>query len=390
MNHLPSRDELKQLSEKRGPWCVSIYMPTARRGKETLQGPVRLKNLLRQAEEKLQKLGAEPQQIADLLHETRDLVDNYDFFQHQSDGLAILVSEKETRTYRLPLHLEEDVHVNDRLHLKPLMQVMTNNGRYFLLAASQRSVRFFEGTRFSLTELELPDRIPRTLEEAMKYEDWGRAHHFSPGSQGRQAGGIQAFGGHGVDASDKENLKADVLQFFQMVDKGVFELIGADSAPLIFAGLDYLHPVYRDANTYSHFVEEAGIFRAVDDLRPDELHELSWQAIEPVFRKEQEVALERFNTLRNKGLASSDLHEVVPAAVDGRVEALLVPVNEHRWGVFEPDTHQVELRADETAARGEDLIDLAAVSTFVNGGAVFAVGQEELPDHAPVAAVFRY
>ena len=56
------------------------------------------------------------------------------------------------------------------------------------------------GDKFGLREINLPEGTPKSLDEAMKFEDWGRGHHFSPGGQGRNAGGIQAFAGHGADA----------------------------------------------------------------------------------------------------------------------------------------------------------------------------------------------
>jgi len=391
MNRLPGKEDLKALSEARGEFCISIYMPTARKGVETLQGGVRLKNLLRQAEEKLLALGARAQDIPRLLDQARALADNYEFFQHQSDGLALFIRpDGSVQEFRVPLSFDDEVFVNSHFHLKPLMQVLTANGRFFILALSQKSVRLFEATRFSIQEIELPEGTPRSLAEAMRYDEIERHHHFSPGSQGRAAGGVDAFAGHGSDATDTEGMKERMRRFFDAVNRGVMERIAADSAPLVTAGLEYMHPLYRDANWYPHLIRDAGVYRAVDDLRHEELRDLAWPVVEPIFRREQEAVRERFNALKGTGLASSDLHEVVPAAMDGRVEALLIPVGKHRWGIFEPETRRVELRRDEIAAAGQDLIDLAAVRTFLTGGTVYTVGQNELPDGAPVAAVFRY
>jgi hypothetical protein len=38
----------------------------------------------------------------------------------------------------------------------------------------------------------------------------------------------------------------------------------------------------------------------------------------------------------------------------------------------------------------EDLLDLAAVHTFLNGGMVYAVEPEQMPSYATLAALFRY
>ena len=52
-----TRAELEQLMRKEQQWCVSIYMPTHRTGREAQQDPVRLKNLLGEAEKRLSDQG---------------------------------------------------------------------------------------------------------------------------------------------------------------------------------------------------------------------------------------------------------------------------------------------------------------------------------------------
>ena len=48
-----SKNVLRDLMDKKPGLCVSIYAPTHRSGPEVQQGPIRLKNLLKRAEEQL-------------------------------------------------------------------------------------------------------------------------------------------------------------------------------------------------------------------------------------------------------------------------------------------------------------------------------------------------
>ena len=48
-----SQEEWKALLAKHQGWCISIFMPTFRTGAESQQNQIRLRNLLRKAEEKL-------------------------------------------------------------------------------------------------------------------------------------------------------------------------------------------------------------------------------------------------------------------------------------------------------------------------------------------------
>ncbi|MBD0388054.1 MAG: hypothetical protein ICV54_16475, partial [Nostoc sp. C3-bin3] len=80
-----SIDELAILAAEANTNCVSIYMPTYKMSTETLQNPIRFKNLMRLAEEKLIENGLRAQEARDLLLPAQEL-DEYDFWQHQSDG----------------------------------------------------------------------------------------------------------------------------------------------------------------------------------------------------------------------------------------------------------------------------------------------------------------
>jgi len=57
-----SKEDLMILAERRLGWHVSMFLPMHRAGVETLQNPVRCKNLLRQAEEHLLAGGLRPSQ----------------------------------------------------------------------------------------------------------------------------------------------------------------------------------------------------------------------------------------------------------------------------------------------------------------------------------------
>ena len=46
--------------------------------------------------------------------------------------------------------------------------------------------------------------------------------------------------------------------------------------------------------------------------------------------------------------------------------------------------------AQEAGATSEDLLNIAAIQTFLNSGTVYAVEPDAVPGQGPVAAVFRY
>lgn len=383
------RDELKRLSGKRDGWHVSIFMPTHRAGPETQQDPIRLKNLLGKAEEDLIAAGLRPPEAQELLQPAEKLLHDGLFWQHQSDGLAMFLSPDLFRRYRLPFDFEELTVVADRFHIKPLLPLLSGDGRFYVLALSQNEIQLLQGTRYSVSEVN-PEDIPESLAEALKYNDPEKRLQFhtttrTPGGKGERPA---AFHGHGVASADDP--KNYILRYFHRVDEGLGELLGSERAPLVLAGVDYLLPIYREANTYPHLVAE-GIEGSPEELRAEELHERAWPILQPLFLEARKEAAAQYRQLAGAGSeqASSDLKEVVPAAYVGRVGTLFVALHTQKWGTFDADTHEVRLHGEE-APGDEDLLDLAAVHTLVNGGAVYAVEPEKVPDGAPLAAVFRY
>ncbi len=99
--------DLKTLRAQQGKWCISIYMPTHRVGREQQQDPVRLKNLLAEAEAKLLANGLRRPKVQKLMQPAEELLWDKDFWQHQGDGLAIFLSNDSFAKYRLPVSFEE-------------------------------------------------------------------------------------------------------------------------------------------------------------------------------------------------------------------------------------------------------------------------------------------
>ena len=207
----------------------------------------------------------------------------------------------------------------------------------------------------------------------------------TPGGKGERPA---IFHGHGVASADDP--KDYILRYFHRVDEGLRDLLRDEQAPLVLAGVDYLHPIYKEANSYPYLLDE-GITGNPEELRAEELHEQAWAIVQPLFLAAHKKAAAQYRQLAGAGSeqASNDLKEVVPAAYHGRVETLFVAVGPQRWGTFDLDTSEVYLH-QEAEPSDEDLLDLAAVQTLSNSGTVYAVEPEKVPDEAPLAAVFRY
>jgi hypothetical protein len=155
---------------------------------------------------------------------------------------------------------------------------------------------------------------------------------------------------------------------------------------LVLVGVDYLLPIYREASRYPHTIDE-GVTGNPEGLRPDELHERAWEVVRPRFSEARQKAAAQYSQLAGTGQTSMDVREIVAAAYYGRIETLFAASGTQRWGVFDPDTGQVNLHQ---RPEGEDLLEFAAIQTVLHHGTVYVTNPENMPDDTDAVSVFRY
>ena len=378
-------DDLGALALLGAQPCVSLFMQTHRAGPDIQQDPIRLKNLVGRAEEALVEAGLRAPEAREVLEPARALMDNPVFWRHQSDGLALFAAPGLFRTYRLPLDLEELLIVAPRFHIKPLLPLWTGDGHFFILALSQNEVRLLEGTRDGVAEVELED-MPTSLAEALPYEDPERQLQFQTGTGMAQEGGDRAAVFHGHHPEDE--VKNRILRYFRQVDEGLQQVLHDERSPLVLAGVEYLLPIYREASSYPHLVDEV-VMGSPDRTKAEELHAQAWEIVEPHFAEAQRQALDDYAQQSGTERTSDDVEEVVPAAHYGRVAVLWVALGTEVWGRFDPETGDVR-RRDQPEPGDGDLLDLAALQTLSNGGTVYAVDPSAVPGGGALAALLRY
>lgn len=378
-----SKDDLKALVQKRKDLCISIYMPTHRSGAETQQNQIRFKNLLREAEERLVASGMRPQDARNFLEKAQSLVNNILFWRQQRDSLAFFLSSDLFLYYNLPASIPDLIVVTDRFHLKPLLPVLSRDERFYILTLSQNEVKLYQGTGLSLREVELVG-LPQGIDKALQADEPEKQVRFrSGGASGGDRGSM--ISGHGADIEDtKDNL----LRYFRQVDRALKDILKDAHVPLILAGVDFLFPIYREINTYPGLLEE-NIAGNPKGLTTEGLRKEGFSLISTRCDQEIKDAANLYQQSQGTGLTSSDIKDILIAAQDGRVGVLFVPLGKELWGNFKRDAGQ--LTFSETAATGgEDLFDLAAILTSINGGRVFVLPPENIPDGLQIAALFRY
>lgn len=386
-----NREHLIALAAERTGPCVSLYQPADPPGREALEGPIRYKNLLDEAEDRLIAGGMKRPDAHALLERAWELHDDAAFYRAPGLALALFAAPGFFAHYRVPLDAPARVVVGERFHIAPLFPLLTGDGRFFALALSQNRVTLYEGDRHSMREVALDEKTPKSLAEWKKFDDEEKSLQFhtrtdNPVSAGERGGVFFGSGG----AAEKDN-KEDILQWFKQLEDAVEAKIRGERAPLLLAGVEYLLPLYRQASGYPRILDEV-ITGNQDNTPAADLHQRAWELVEPHFADDERAGREAYAIQAGRGTGVTRLGEVLRAAHDGRIDTLFVRRGAQRWGAYDTVKRKAVDRApsmgEEPQPGDRDLLDLAATQTLLMGGTVFVV--DDVPGGGELAAAVRY
>jgi len=383
-----SHEDVVTLAARQEDAVVSIYLPVTSEPDKQDTNRIRLKNLAAAARAQLvENHGLRSPEADALLEPALSMLTNGRFpVDSGATGLALYLAANDHFVYTLPLPFQEQVVVGSRFYLKPLLPLLAQDGRFYILALSLGQVQLLESTLYGVHAVALGDGVPQSLDEAMQYDDPEQHLQWHTGTDSRPQRPA-AFHGHGV--TGEETKKENIHRYFQQIDAGLKPLLHDEDTPLLLAAVDYLLPLYREANSYEHLLKET---LQIDPqaMSARALHKLAWEKIfKPYLRQNQAAAVTRFNDLAETDWASADLSEVTLAAHDGQIDVLLAARHQKKWGLFDAEKRQVMLH-DQPETGDDELIDLTAVQTLLHSGTVYLLPQENMPRQQPVAAIFRF
>lgn len=373
----PTMQQLEELTNQRDDRCFSLYMPTQVSTREVKQNPIRFKNLLSVAKQKLEDAGLNPAEREEFLEPGRRLVSDDSFWQHQSRGLSAFLSSEGLLTFKLPFAVDESLVIDDHFHVKQLLPLHSRNGVFYMLELGLHHVRLYQAGKYSFHEIHLHD-VPESIEEALKFDDSQSQLHSHTRRPERQGAMNAVFHGHGVGIDGR---KDGIHRFFLEVERRISAVLADSRSPLVLVGLDFLQPLYREVNSYQYLLPKGVTHNSEKGARPETLHAEAWKMVEPEIDNSMREARDLFNELADTERTETRIEEIAGASLNDRVETLFINPHEERIGRANRDTLDGE----------EDLVDLAAVQTIRHGGTVYTVDSNDaVPGPSVAAAIYRY
>lgn len=247
MINFPSQQQLEELTAFSEPFCLTIYAPLIDANTATNPNRIELKNLLREAETALKSAGVKPRDVKKTLKPAQLLVEDNEFWPIRHESLVLFMHPRLFRYYHIPDHATPYIlTIETGFNIEPLLKAMEDNERYFVLALGHKNVRLYEGDHYQLKSVQLKN-FPADMKQTLnidEYPKWRETHGIAPSYTGK--GSEASHGQYNISQTDKDML----LEFFRRIDHRLHNFLFRHQRPLIIAGVNYLLPIYRKANTY--------------------------------------------------------------------------------------------------------------------------------------------
>jgi hypothetical protein len=380
-----SGEVIHQLIGIEGEWCLTFILPTRRVGGEWKGDRIQLKNLLTEAEERLAEYGLRGPEAEELRKPAEALLDEREFWQQASPGLAIYITPEEPLYIRLRHSPEPACFISRHPYVRPLLFDLQREQSFFVLAISKGGNRFFTVDAEQVTPIEL-NGAPSNMEEALAFDDPERQLQLHTSARAERASKPVMFHGHGAGSNDDlSNLRRYLQQVAAPVER---HLLGSGNV-LILAGVDEITSEFNDL-----LAEGVQVISRIggnpDLLDSGQLAEQARETVSNARDGRPAQAVQRYLNARSiEGRTENSIYRLLKAAHYGQVDTLLLCRNQHLWGNYSESGIKLT-DGNGRSPTAEDLMNLAAIYTLQADGQVFSISAEDMPGDDLAAALLRY
>ena len=353
---------LKELKDIRTENCITVIATTHRTKPDYLNDGLRLKNLIKEAQDRLMADTSKRNAIH-LVEKLNKLASEIDHSQNL-ESLMLFVNDKVAEYTRLPIKVEDRVVIDDTFATRDLVRAMHLETHYYILVLSQEKIRLIEA---------MNDKIIQEIGNPFPFEN---TQYFS---KNRAAAAI---------ASRQTSL---IAEYFNQADKKVNDVRKDKPLPVLICGLDENHNEYIKVADKKHSIFDVFLNKNKINDTAHSIVDESWEIVKNyVIQKNNERKADLKKAVsENKFL--SDTNEIWKAISEGRIQTLFI-----EQGLFQPavmkDDQVVYVSNEERNDTGviDDIYDEMIEANMDFGGDVVFLPKGELTKFNGFGAITRY
>lgn len=355
-------DKLKKIKDIISENCVTIALNTHRTKPDNQKDPLTLKNLVREAEERL--LASEKKRdVLPIIDRINELADNIDH-SHNLESLILFVNKEMADFVRLPIAVENRVVIDKSFSTRDMIRALHLEASYYVLVLSQQTVRLIEAFK---------DKAVSEAEEPFPIENT----RFYSTSKAEIA-----------NATRQTSL---IAEFFNQVDKEVNKVIKENPFPVLICAEESTYHEYLKRADHKQAILKAYLNRNRLDETAQAIVTEAWDILRDHLNAQKNARKAELQQSISSGRFLSDENDIWRAILNGRVQTLFLEEGLFKPGIIEGDKITFRDEADRSNKEVvDDIFDEMILANMNSGGDVVFLPKGELAKFQGFGAITRY
>jgi hypothetical protein len=356
------KDKLQKLAAEKNTPCVSISLNTHRTHPNNTHDIILLKNLLKEAEERvIAEFGKRP--IASLLDNLSTVATEIDI-NHNLDSLHIFLSNETKEVVKSTWETSnQGVHISDRFALRSVIKSYNRSENYLVMLLSQSGVHLFEAVNDGILHEIHTDQFPFTENQ-----------HYNTNHD---------------KSSDSKYLDNLLREFLNKVDKALIKVYQETNLNcVVICTEDNYSRLQQVTDKASMYLGYAAI--NYNQTKPHQIVLQSWEIVKLFQSERRSKAIAEMKEAVATGRVLTDLQEIYRAAIDGLGELLIVH-QDFKQAVVMKDERNFDFIEDGSIPNSvDDITSNIAWEVISKKGKVFFTSQDEIKGLGEIVLKTRY
>jgi hypothetical protein len=353
---------LKKIKDVRSPLCISVLLNTHRTRPDNQQDPIVLKNLLKEAEERL-LAETDKRTAQELVVRLKELEKSIDH-NFNLESLALFVNDSISEYTRLPISVENRVQIDQTFATRDLVRAMHREANYYVLVLSQQKVRLIE--MFN-------DTVVSEVGKPFPIEN---KDLYSTNSE---------------ELSDAARQTRLVAEFFNRVDKALNAVRKEHPLPVLICSEEgnynqYLSVADEKSSIYEQFLNGNRL-----DATDHSIATEAWQIVQAITGQRILGRKAELEKSVSSGKFFSDINDIWRATQEGRIQTLFIEEGLFASGYISEDGIALSESIEKEMANViDDVYDEVIEAVMRFGGDVVFLPSGELKNFNGCGAISRY
>ncbi len=353
---------LKKIKDVYSESCITIILNTHRTRPDNIKDTITLKNLCKQAEERLltDDIKSDVIKLIQRMHNLASSIDH----NKNLESLVLFINEDIAEYIRLPLDVEDRVVINHSFATRDLVRALHQEANYFILVLSQQKVRFIEA---------LNNKVVKEYDNIFPIEN------------------TQFFSTNKAELSNASRQTSLIAEFFNRVDKDVNSVRKENPIPVLICSEQSNFHEYLKIADQKQSIFEVFLNKNRLDEKAHHIVEDAWKIVKDHFVKRNNDRKQELVKAVSNGMYLSDVNDIHRAILEGKVQTLFIEEGLFQPGVMEENT--IIFVSDEERTQKnvtDDIYDELIEINMNYGGETVFLKKDDLLDFNGFGAITRY